>query len=155
MVVDNDIATEALTDYNLTIYISLIFVFVIMCNMLKERVNNISKLTWTMKNGRFKIAFIRQCILFITVLTTVSLMHIAVCLCSFCIYGGIDSINSPIQTIQEFSTYIYPVSRIQYLFIMLSKIANISNILSSLLFFFTSIILKITSEICPNLKSAK
>lgn len=119
MVVDNDIATEALTDYNLTIYISLIFVFVIMCNMLKERVNNISKLTWTMKNGRFKIAFIRQCILFITVLTTVSLMHIAVCLCSFCIYGGIDSINSPIQTIQEFSTYIYPVSRIQYLFIML------------------------------------
>ena len=59
-----------------------------MCNMLKERVNNISKLTWTMKNAEFKIAFIRQCILFITVLTTVSLMHIAVCLCSFCIYGG-------------------------------------------------------------------
>lgn len=54
MVVDNDIATEALTDYNLTIYISLIFIVVIMCNMLKERVNNISKLTWTMKNGRFK-----------------------------------------------------------------------------------------------------
>lgn len=117
---DNSRAVEAFTDYYYTYYIAFFFLIVIIYDLFKYRENGMWQITYSTKDGREHTALTNIFIIVVGGLITVVIMAGSVFLYSLLLYGGINDLNNPIQNIKSFGKFTYPISKLQYVIMLIA-----------------------------------
>lgn len=111
----NNQAVENFVKYYYHFYLSLLVMIFVIYTLSSERDNVMWELLYTTKNGRMKLALNRVAIVLIDAFLVTATLYFSTLLTSFCIYGGIDSLQEPVQSIETFSRFSIPMSQIGYI----------------------------------------
>lgn len=129
---DNSRAVEAFTGYYYSYYISFFFLIVIIYDLFKYRENGMWQITYSTKEGRDYTALTNIVIIAVSGLVTVFLMAASTFACSLFLYGGASDLKNPVQNMSSFAKFTYPVSKLQYVVILIAA-AGVMTVMLGLL----------------------
>ena len=129
---DNSRAVEAFTEYYYSYYISFFFLMIIVYDLFRYRENGMWQITYSTKDGREYLSLTNMIVIAAGGLVTVILMSLSTFAASLVLYGGVKDLNNPIQNITGFDKFTYPISKIQYVLILIG-VAAIVTVLMGLL----------------------
>lgn len=112
----NNKATEYFVDYYYIFYFSLLMMVFIIYRLSGERDNEMWSIVHTAKNGRLQLAFHRFMIITVASIAVTAGLYFTTYIASLWMYGGLSSLNAPVQTIPSFSRFSIPMSQISYVF---------------------------------------
>lgn len=115
---DNDRGVGALANYYYVYYIAMGFMLLIVYELFKERDNGVWKLTYSAAGGRSLLAIKRLGVLAITSAITLTALYFSTFVGSMIVHGGWSDLSSPVQTIESFAKFTYPLSKIEYVFVL-------------------------------------
>lgn len=117
---DRDRVTQSIVKYSYLSYFTLAYTMYIIFNILKERDNGLWDLLHSMRQGRGALAWRRFCSLIVTSIIFYAVAFFLNIVCAWFMYGA-DDFTGCIQTISLYSRYTEPISKGNYLVLLLVK----------------------------------
>ena len=97
---------------------------IIVYDLFRYRENGMWQITYSTKDGREYISLTNMIVIAAGGLVTVILMSLSTFAASLVLYGGVKDLNNPIQNITGFDKFTYPISKIQYVLILIGVAAR-------------------------------
>ena len=117
---DNSRAVESFVNYYYSYYIAFFFVLIIVYDLFKYRENGVWQITFCTKNGRDYISAANIVVVITAAVLSVVAMALSTFVCSLVLYGGIGELGNPIQNIYSFGKFTYPISKLQYVILLIA-----------------------------------
>ena len=116
--VDNDRGVKSFVGYYYMYYIDMAFMLLIIYDLFKERENGMWKLSYSSTCGRSVLALKRLGVLIVTSFITHILLYFSVFIVAMTAHGGWGDLGNPIQTIESFVKFTYPISKLEYVLVL-------------------------------------
>ena len=117
--VDESQAVSAFTEYHYSFYIAFVFMLGIIYELFRYRDNGMWAINCSTAKGREYIAVSSIFAIIIGGFISVVSMAVTTFILALLIYGGAGDIGNAIQNIKQFSKFTYPVSKIEYVIILI------------------------------------
>lgn len=131
---DNDVAVGKIAEYYYIYIISFLFMTVIINVIYEDRNNGMWQIVYAGKYGRLKLGLNRlftvMAVLFVTELT----LYMSSVVTALFMYGGIEDLLNPIQTIEAFKDCTLVINKLEFL--VINFILSYVSILTLVLFVF-------------------
>lgn len=116
--IENNTAVSQFTSYYYTFYLAVAVIVFLIYNIFKERENGMWDMVHGAYSGRMRLGVIRCLIIALSSLAVTFILYFTTLIESFVLYGGIESLNTPIQNIQTFGKFTYVMDKWQYLLVL-------------------------------------
>ena len=117
---DNSRAVESFVNYYYSYYIAFFFVLIIVYDLFKYRENGVWQITFCTRNGRDYISAANIVVVITAAVLSVVAMALSTFVCSLVLYGGVGELGNPIQNIYSFGKFTYPISKLQYVILLIA-----------------------------------
>lgn len=117
---DNSRAVESFVNYYYSYYIAFFFVLIIVYDLFKYRENGVWQITFCTRNGRDYISAANIVVVIAAAVLSVVVMALSTFVCSLVLYGGVGELGNPIQNIYSFGKFTYPISKLQYVILLIA-----------------------------------
>ncbi len=115
---DEYLGVEKFVQYYYIYYIAFAFVLFVVYDLFKSRDNGVWQLDFCAKRGREYLAVWQMFIIFLSSFITLAALYFSTFAAAMLRFGGISDLGNPIQNIQIFEKFTYPLSKIQYVLIL-------------------------------------
>lgn len=112
---DNDKGTDSFVHYNLMYYIAAALMAAIIYGLFDERENGMWQLVHNTPKGRTEIAVKRLLLLGISSFAILLLLYVSTFFMSYGLYGGFSDLVNPVQTLEDYGKFTYPLSKGAYI----------------------------------------
>lgn len=111
----NDKAVAEFTSYYYTFYIAMALMLLVVYALFAERENGMWQMVHSAGNGRLRLGIVRGAALLVISLAVTAVLYFTVLIISFLMYGGVEEVFTPIQTISEYRYFTYNINKLQYI----------------------------------------
>lgn len=110
----NDKAVGEFTTHYYTFYIAMAIMLLVVYNLFAERENGMWTIVYSTASGRAWVGIVRGLVLLIISLAVTAALYFTVFITALFMYGGVEGLLTPIQTLGAYSNFTYPVSKLGY-----------------------------------------
>lgn len=110
----NDKAVGEFTTHYYTFYIAMAIMLLVVYNLFAERENGMWTIVHSTASGRAWVGIVRGLVLLIISLAVTAVLYFTVFITALFMYGGVEGLLTPIQTLGAYSNFTYPVSKLGY-----------------------------------------
>ena len=93
---------------------------IIVYDLFKYRENGVWQITFCTRNGRDYISAANIVVVIAAAVLSVVVMALSTFVCSLVLYGGVGELGNPIQNIYSFGKFTYPISKLQYVILLIA-----------------------------------
>jgi len=107
---------ESMTHYY-TFYIAMAMMLLIVYNLFAERENGMWMIVHSAASGRARTGVVRGLVLLVISFSVTAALYFTVFITALIMYGGAEELLTPIQTLEAYGSFTYPVSKLGYVMV--------------------------------------
>ncbi len=110
----NDKAVGEFTTHYYTFYIAMAMMLLVVYNLFAERENGMWTIVHSTASGRAKTGVVRGLVLLVISFAVTAALYFTVFITALIMYGGAEGLLTPIQTLEAYGSFTYPISKLGY-----------------------------------------